>query len=167
MKKIFFVLSFVFVFSACQKNNNESYVESEKLQESDKIDLDYGFSKSDKSIYFEGKKVGGEEIDLKSFKVLDDSYLVDKDGICFIYAFKDGFNFARIKELNVSTIVVLKNLYIKDDKNVYFRGVKLEKTDAETFEVLDGSKYYARDKNNCYNKLAIVDRAFCKEFNKD
>ncbi|BBM52608.1 hypothetical protein JMUB3935_1587 [Leptotrichia trevisanii] len=137
------------------KRNNEIY---------------YKFSKEDET----GFKV--ENVDLNTFKILNDKYAKDDKSIYFLgnksfedvdiktfevmpqYYSKDKNNVYRpinewIREINGAnpkTIKVLNQYYSKDDKNVFYDSDKILNADVNSFVVLDKENGYAKDKNLVY-----------------
>ena len=137
------------------KRNNEIY---------------YKFSEEDDSEF----KV--ENVDLNTFKILNDKYAKDDKSIYFSgnksfedvdsktfevlpqYYSKDKNNVYRpinewihkINGANPKTIKVLNEYYSKDDKNVYYDSDKISNADVNSFVVLEGDHSYAKDKNAVY-----------------
>lgn len=137
------------------KRNNEIY---------------YKFSEEDDSEF----KV--ENVDLNTFKILNDRYAKDDKSVYFSgnksfedvdsktfevlpnYYSKDKNNVYRpinewihkINGANPKTIKVLNEFYSKDDKNVYYDSDKISNADVNSFVVLEGDHSYAKDKNTVY-----------------
>ena len=137
------------------KRNNEIY---------------YKFSEEDDSEF----KV--ENVDLNTFKILNDKYAKDDKSVYFSgnksfedvdsktfevlphYYSKDKNNVYRpinewihkINGANSKTIKVLNEYYSKDDKNVYYDSDKISNADVNSFVVLEGDHSYAKDKNAVY-----------------
>lgn len=137
------------------KRNNEIY---------------YKFSEEDDSEF----KV--ENVDLNTFKILNDKYAKDDKSVYFSgnksfedvdsktfevlpnYYSKDKNNVYRpinewihkINGANPKTIKVLNEFYSKDDKNVYYDSDKISNADVNSFVVLEGDHSYAKDKNTVY-----------------
>ena len=137
------------------KRNNEIY---------------YKFSEEDDSEF----KV--ENVDLNTFKILNDKYAKDDKSVYFSgnksfedvdsktfevlpnYYSKDKNNVYRpinewihkINGANPKTIKVLNEYYSKDDKNVYYDSDKISNADVNSFVVLEGDHSYAKDKNAVY-----------------
>ena len=137
------------------KRNNEIY---------------YKFSEEDDSEF----KV--ENVDLNTFKILNDKYAKDDKSVYFSgnksfedvdsktfevlpnYYSKDKNNVYRpinewihkINGANSKTIKVLNEYYSKDDRNVYYDSDKISNADVNSFVVLEGDHSYAKDKNAVY-----------------
>ena len=137
------------------KRNNEIY---------------YKFSEEDDSEF----KV--ENVDLGTFKILNDKYAKDDKSVYFSgnksfedvdsktfevlpnYYSKDKNNVYRpinewihkINGANSKTIKVLNEYYSKDDRNVYYDSDKISNADVNSFVVLEGDHSYAKDKNAVY-----------------
>ena len=137
------------------KRNNEIY---------------YKFSEEDDSEF----KV--ENVDLNTFKILNDKYAKDDKSVYFSgnksfedvdsktfevlpnYYSKDKNNVYRpinewihkINGANPEKIKVLNEYYSKDDKNVYYDSDKISNADVNSFVVLEGDHSYAKDKNAVY-----------------
>ena len=137
------------------KRNNEIY---------------YKFSEEDDSEF----KI--ENVDLNTFKILNDKYAKDDKSVYFSgnksfedvdsktfevlpnYYSKDKNNVYRpinewihkINGANPEKIKVLNEYYSKDDKNVYYDSDKISNADVNSFVVLEGDHSYAKDKNAVY-----------------
>ena len=137
------------------KRNNEIY---------------YKFSEEDDSEF----KV--ENVDLNTFKILNDKYAKDDKSVYFSgnksfedvdsktfevlpnYYSKDKNNVYRpinewihkLNGANPKTIKVLNEYYSKDDKNVYYDSDKISNADVNSFVVLEADHSYAKDKNAVY-----------------
>ena len=151
------------------KRNNEIY---------------YKFSEEDDSEF----KV--ENVDLNTFKILNDRYAKDDKSVYFSgnksfedvdsktfevlpnYYSKDKNNVYRpinewihkINGANPKTIKVLNEFYSKDDKNVYYDSDKISNADVNSFVVLEGDHSYAKDKNAVYYSGEKIEGANPKTF---
>ena len=151
------------------KRNNEIY---------------YKYDREDDS----GFKV--ENVDLNTFKILNDKYAKDKKSAYFFgnksfkdvdvktfevlsnYYSKDKNNVYRpinewihkINGANPKTIKVLNQYYSKDDKNVFYDSDKILNADVTSFVVLDGENGYAKDKNSVYYSGKKIEGANPKTF---
>ena len=116
-----------------------------------------------------------ENVDLNTFKILNDKYAKDGKSVYFLgnksfedvdiktfevmpqYYSRDKNNVYRpinewiqkINGANPKTIKVLSQYYSKDDKNVYVAGEIVKGADPKTFRRISETNY-ARDKNNLY-----------------
>ena len=151
------------------KRNNEIY---------------YKFSKEDET----GFKV--ENVDLNTFKILNDKYAKDDKSVYFSgnksfedvdiktfkvlpnYYSKDKNNVYRpinewirkINGANPKTIKVLNQYYSKDDKNVFYDSDKILNADINSFVVLEGDHSHAKDKNSVYYSGEKIEGANPKTF---
>ena len=151
------------------KSNNEIY---------------YKFSKEDET----GFKV--ENVDLNTFKILNDKYAKDDKSVYFsgnksfedvdIKTFKVLPNYyskdknkvyrpinewiRKINGANPKTIKVLNQYYSKDDKNVFYDSDKILNADINSFVVLEGDHSHAKDKNSVYYSGEKIEGANPKTF---
>ena len=101
------------------------------------------------NVYFYGSII--EDADVNTFKLLDFGYAKDGQSI-FING--DSLN---LKHIDVESFELLNNYYSKDKNAVYFALgeyiwsiQEVENANLETFEIIDGKDFYAKDNNNCY-----------------
>jgi len=151
------------------KRNNEIY---------------YKFSEEDDSEF----KV--ENVDLNTFKILNDKYAKDRKNVYFSgnksfedvdsktfevlpqYYSRDKNNvykpinewIHKINGANPKTIKVLNEFYSKDDKNVYYDMDKILDADVNSFEITGKERYYAKDKNSVYYLGEKIEGANPKTF---
>ena len=151
------------------KKNNEIY---------------YKYSKEDDT----GFKV--ENVDLNTFKILNDKYAKDDKSVYFLgnksfedvdiktfevmpqYYSRDKNNVYRpinewiqkISGANPKTIKVLSQYYSKDDKNVFYDSDKILNADVNSFVVLEGDHSHAKDKNSVYYSGEKIEGANPKTF---
>ena len=144
----------------------------------------YKFSKEDET----GFKV--ENVDLNTFKILNDKYAKDDKSVYFSgnksfedvdiktfkvlpnYYSKDKNNVYRpinewirkINGANPKTIKVLNQYYSKDDKNVFYDSDKILNADINSFVVLEGDHSHAKDKNSVYYSGEKIEGANPKTF---
>ena len=144
----------------------------------------YKFSKEDET----GFKV--ENVDLNTFKILNDKYAKDNKSVYFSgnksfedvdsktfevlpnYYSKDKNNVYRpinewihkIDGANPKTIKVLNEYYSKDDKNVFYDSDKILNADVNSFVVLEGDHSHAKDKNTVYYSGEKIEGANVKTF---
>jgi membrane protein len=94
-----------------------------------------------------------EDVDAGTFEVLPADYSKDKNNV---YSPENGW-IQRVNGANPKTIKVLNQFYLKDDKTVFFNDKKILGADANSFIALDKENGYAKDKNGVYyfdmNKL--------------
>lgn len=131
-----------------------------------------------------------ENVDLNTFKILNDKYAKDGKSIYFLgnksfedvdsktfevlpnYYSKDKNNVYRpinewirkINEANPKTIKVLNQYYSKDDKNVFYDSDKILNADINSFVVLEGDHSHAKDKNSVYYSGEKIEGANPKTF---
>ena len=139
------------------------------------------YVKKDNAVYYkyseeDDSEFKVENVDLGTFKILNDKYAKDDKSVYFSgnksfedvdsktfevlpnYYSKDKNNVYRpinewihkINGANSKTIKVLNEYYSKDDKNVYYDSDKISNADANSFVVLEGDHSYAKDKNAVY-----------------
>ncbi len=142
--------------------------------------------------YAEGKdfQFKVENVDLGTFKVLNDKYAKDVKNVYFsgnksfedvdagtievlladyskdknnVYSPENGW-IQRVNGANPKTIKVLNQFYLKDDKNVFFNDEKILGADANSFIALDKENGYAKDKNSVYYFGQKVEGANAKTF---
>ena len=101
-----------------------------------------------------------EDVDAGTFEVLPADYSKDKNNV---YSPENGW-IQRINSANPKTIKVLNQFYLKDDKNVFFNDKKILGADANSFIALDKENGYAKDKNSVYYFGQKVEGADPKTF---
>lgn len=101
-----------------------------------------------------------EDVDAGTFEVLPADYSKDKNNV---YSPENGW-IQRINGANPKTIKVLNQFYLKDDKNVFFNDKKILGVDANSFIALDKENGYAKDKNTVYYFGQKVEGANAKTF---
>ena len=101
-----------------------------------------------------------EDVDAGTFEVLPTDYSKDKNNV---YSPENGW-IQRINGANPKTIKVLNQFYLKDDKNVFFNDEKILGADANSFIALDKENGYAKDKNSVYYFGQKVEGADPKTF---
>lgn len=87
-----------------------------------------------------------EDVDAGTFEVLPSDYSKDKNNV---YSPENGW-IQRVNSANPKTIKVLNQFYLKDDKNVFFNDEKILGADSNSFIALDKENGYAKDKNSVY-----------------
>ena len=153
------------------------------------------YVKKDNEIYYKyGKEDNSgfkvENVDLKTFKILNDKYAKDDKSVYFLgnksfedvdsktfevlpnnYS-KDKNNvyspinewIQKINGANPKTIKVLSQYYSKDDKNVFYNSDKILNADVNSFVVLEGDHSHAKDKNSVYYSGEKIEGANPKTF---
>jgi len=101
-----------------------------------------------------------EDVDAGTFEVLPADYSKDKNNV---YSPENGW-IQRVSGANPKTIKVLNQFYLKDDKNVFFNDEKILGADANSFIALDKENGYAKDKNSVYYFGQKVEGANPKTF---
>ena len=101
-----------------------------------------------------------EDVDAGTFEVLPADYSKDKNNV---YSPENGW-IQRVSGANPKTIKVLNQFYLKDDKNVFFNDEKILGADANSFIALDKENGYAKDKNTVYYFGQKVEGANAKTF---
>ena len=101
-----------------------------------------------------------EDVDSGTFEVLPADYSKDKNNV---YSPENGW-IQRVNGANPKTIKVLNQFYLKDDKNVFFNDKKILGADANSFIALDKENGYAKDKNSVYYFGQKVEGADPKTF---
>ena len=124
-----------------------------------------GFSllKDDKNVYYMGEKIKDVKIkNPETFEFLpngiryDILYGKDKYNVYYINnimsnCFDSYYFIYEVKGINRDKVEVLNKWFIKDDKNIYFKGKILEGVDYNTFELLPNGD--GKDKNRSYEYL--------------
>lgn len=101
-----------------------------------------------------------EDVDAGTFEVLPADYSKDENNV---YSPENGW-IQRVNGANPKTIKVLNQFYLKDDKNVFFNDEKILGADANSFIALDKENGYAKDKNSVYYFGQKVEGANPKTF---
>jgi len=101
-----------------------------------------------------------EDVDAGTFEVLPADYSKDENNV---YSPENGW-IQRVNGANPKTIKVLNQFYLKDDKNVFFNDKKILGADANSFIALDKENGYAKDKNSVYYFGQKVEGANAKTF---
>lgn len=119
-----------------------------ELSECEKIP--YGYIHIMKTVNDSIIKIG-DVIDVKTFKKLSntDVFYSDKNSI---YVFQDSpATYPQFKEIDIdiNKMVILDSLYIKDEKNVYWKGIKIPKAKAIS---LKSKEIYTKDRK----KISLV-----------
>ena len=152
------------------KNDNKIYYRDEKIENADIMSfkvLNEDYAK-DKNHVYSGREeidssLSGKIKDPKTFEFLPngiiyDVWLYGKDKYNVYYisstmsnCFDSYYFIYEVKGINRDKVEVLNKWFIKDDKNIYFKGEILEGVDYNTFEVLPNGD--GKDKNRSYEYL--------------
>ncbi len=101
-----------------------------------------------------------EDVDIKTFEVLPNNYSKDKNNV-----YRPNNEWIRkINGANPKTIKVLSQYYSKDDKNVFYDSDKILNADVNSFVVLEGDHSHAKDKNSVYYSGEKIEGANPKTF---
>ena len=153
------------------------------------------YVKKDNAVYYkyseeDDSEFKVENVDLGTFKILNDKYAKDRKNVYFSgnksfedvdsktfevlpqYYSRDKNNVYRpinewihkINGANPKTIKVLNEFYSKDDKNVYYDMDKILDADVNSFEITGKERYYAKDKNSVYYLGEKIEGANPKAF---
>lgn len=101
-----------------------------------------------------------EDVDSKTFEVLPNNYSKDKNNV---YSPINEW-IQKINGANPKTIKVLSQYYSKDDKNVFYNSDKILSADVNSFVVLEGDHSHAKDKNSVYYSGEKIEGANPKTF---
>ena len=101
-----------------------------------------------------------EDVDSKTFEVLPNNYSKDKNNV---YSPINEW-IQKINGANPKTIKVLSQYYSKDDKNAFYNSDKILNADVNSFVVLDKENGYAKDKNSVYYFGKKIEGANSKTF---
>ena len=152
------------------KNDNKIYYRDEKIENADIMSfkvLNEDYAK-DKNHVYSGREeidssLSGKIKDPKTFEFLPkgiiyDVWLYGKDKYNVYYienkminCFNSYYFIYEVKGINKDKVEVLNKWFIKDNKNIYFKGEILEGVDYNTFEVLPNGN--GKDKNRSYEYL--------------
>ena len=153
------------------------------------------YVKKDNAVYYkyseeDDSEFKVENVDLGTFKILNDKYAKDRKNVYFSgnksfedvdsktfevlpqYYSRDKNNvykpinewIQKIDGANPKTIKVLNEFYSKDDKNVYYDMDKILDADVNSFEITGKERYYAKDKNSVYYLGEKIEGANPKAF---
>ena len=101
-----------------------------------------------------------EDVDSKTFEVLPNYYSKDKNNV--YRPINEWIH--KIDGANPKTIKVLNEYYSKDDKNVFYDSDKILNADVNSFVVLEGDHSHAKDKNSVYYSGEKIEGANPKTF---
>ena len=148
------------------KNENKIYYQDKKIENADIMSfkvLNEDFAKDKNNVYDGNESIGRGIKDPKTFEFLPngiiyDVWLYGKDKYNVYYienkminCFNSYYFIYEVKGINKDKVEVLNKWFIKDNKNIYFKGKILEGADYNTFEVLPNGN--GKDKNRSYEYL--------------
>ena len=155
------------------RNDNEIYYKNRKIIFADIVSfkvLNKEYAKDKNSVYSGSRSLGfwkdGEIKDPETFEFLSEKieyssfYGKDKYNVYYIEIIQSdclgtdasiSYEIHKIEGINKDKVKFLNKKFIKDDKNIYFKGKILEGADYNTFEVLPNGN--GKDKNRSYEYL--------------
>ena len=147
------------------KNENKIYYRDKKIENADIMSfkvLNEDYAKDKNNVYDGNESIGRGIKDPKTFEFLPNGiinatlYGKDKYNVYYIEnkminRFDTYYFIYEVKGINKDKVEVLNKWFIKDDKNIYFKGEILESADYNTFEVLPNGD--GKDKNRSYEYL--------------
>jgi hypothetical protein len=147
------------------KNENKIYYRDKKIENADIMSfkvLNEDYAKDKNNVYDGNESIGKGIKDPKTFEFLPNGiiygtlYGKDKYNVYYIKnkmlnCFDSSYFIYEVKIINKDKVEVLNKWFIKDDKNIYFKGEILEGADYNTFEVLPNGE--GKDKNRSYEYL--------------
>ena len=151
------------------KNDNKIYYRDEKIENADIMSfkvLNKDYAKDKNHIYRGSEAIdsslSGKIKDPETFEFLPNGiinatlYGKDKYNVYYIEnkminCFDTYYSIYEVEGINKDKVEVLNDWFIKDDKNIYFKGEILEGVDYNTFEVLPNGE--GKDKNRSYEYL--------------
>ena len=147
------------------KNDNKIYYRDKKIENADIMSfkvLNEDYAKDKNNVYDGNESIGRGIKDPKTFEFLPNGiiygilYGKDKYNVYYIKnkmlnCFDSSYFIYEVKRINKDKVEVMNKWFIKDDKNIYFKGEILEDADYNTFEVLPNGD--GKDKNRSYEYL--------------
>ena len=147
------------------KNENKIYYQDKKIENADIMSfkvLNANYAKDKNNVYDGNESIGRGIKDPKTFEFLPNGiiygtlYGKDKYNVYYmenkmINCFDTYYSIYGVNGINKDKAEVLNDWFIKDDKNIYFKGKILESADYNTFEVLPNGD--GKDKNRSYEYL--------------
>lgn len=149
-----FIAAITLIFAACR---NQS-------QANDKITkLGNGFSKRQNTILLNNEALS--QIDAASFKLLDEAYFTDRNGVYYYHSFRESRNYfltkqqhiRKLEEVDASSFLALGYGYGKDELHVWHDGKIIRLPDAKSFEVIDF--HFSKDAQNAYLNDEVIEDA--------
>ena len=148
------------------KNENKIYYQDKKIENADIMSfkvLNEDYAKDKNHVYCGNEVIDpslllGKIKNPETFEFLPNGILYGKDKYNVYYisstmsnCFDSYYFIHEVKGINKDKVEVLNKWFIKDDKNIYFKGKILEGVDYNTFEVLPNGD--GKDKNRSYEYL--------------
>ena len=147
------------------KNDNKIYYRDKKIENADIMSfkvLNEDYAKDKNNVYDGNESIDRGIKDPETFKFLPNGiiyatlYGKDKYNVYYIKnkmlnCFNTYYSIYEVKGINKDKVEVLNDWFIKDDKNIYFKGKILEGVDYNTFELLPNGD--GKDKNRSYEYL--------------
>ena len=147
------------------KNENKIYYRDKKIENADIMSfkvLNEDYAKDKNNVYDGNESIGRGIKNPETFEFLpygiryDTLYGKDKYNVYYINntmsnCFDSYYFIYEVKGINRDKVEVLNKWFIKDDKNIYFKGKILEGVDYNTFEILPNGD--GKDKNRSYEYL--------------
>ena len=148
------------------KNENKIYYQDKKIENADIMSfkvLNEDYAKDKNHVYCGNEVIDpspllGKIKNPETFEFLSNGILYGKDKYNVYYisstmsnCFDSYYFIHEVKGINKDKVEVLNKWFIKDDKNIYFKGKILEGADYNTFEVLPNGD--GKDKNRSYEYL--------------
>lgn len=147
-------------------NKGKVYYRDEKIENADIMSfkvLNEDYAKDKNHVYCGNEVIDpspllGKIKNPETFEFLPNGILYGKDKYNVYYisstmsnCFDSYYFIHEVKGINKDKVEVLNKWFIKDDKNIYFKGKILEGADYNTFEVLPNGN--GKDKNRSYEYL--------------
>ena len=88
------------------------------------------------------------EMDCGSFRHLAGNYYRDKKNVYLYLEDNRHIGYVILENLNPDAFVMINDMYVRDDKNIYMYDLYLEGADVKTFSILNG--LVSKDKNAVY-----------------
>ena len=148
------------------ENDNKIYYRNKKIENADIMSfkvLNEDYAKDKNHVYCGNEVIDpspllGKIKNPETFEFLPNGILYGKDKYNVYYisntmsnCFDSYYFIHEVKGINKDKVELLNDWFIKDDKNIYFKGKILEGADYNTFEVLPNGD--GKDKNRSYEYL--------------
>ena len=148
------------------ENDNKIYYRNKKIENADIMSfkvLNEDYAKDKNHVYCGNEVIDpspllGKIKNPETFEFLPNGILYGKDKYNVYYisntmsnCFDSYYFIHEVKGINKDKVELLNDWFIKDDKNIYFKGKILEGADYNTFEVLPNGE--GKDKNRSYEYL--------------
>ena len=147
------------------KDKNYIYYGEQKIENSDsnsaKAITDI-ILKDKHNVYYIGQKLEGIS-DAETFEAISDVkglngfYAKDKHNVYFISDSDFSKKVKKLEKLNVNKTKVLNEYYVKDDKEVYCLGERINGADARNFKVKNEYSSQGEDRNHKYEYCKITE----------